>query len=132
MYFTPVNHISHNMLPYVICYLVPSTAPTNISLRTLGTQSIQVTICPPAEIDQNGLILRYIVSYTGNPIDTMTQSNTVNVSLSYPATACTNTTLDGLEEFDNYTVTVQAVNSAGSSGSSTGVIAETNAAGSLF
>ena len=77
------------------------------------------------------MILSYIVSYTGNPIDTFTQSITVNVSLSYPATACTNTTLDGLEEFNNYTVTVQAVNSAGSSDSSTEVVTETDQAGSF-
>ena len=120
---TTVIHV-----PYYL-YLAPADTPTNIVLRTLGTQSIQVTICPPAEIDQNGLILRYIVSYTGNPIDTITQSNTVNVSLSYPATACINTTLGGLEEFNNYAVTVQAVNSAGSSGSSVGVATQTDAAG---
>ena len=102
-------------------------------LQTLGTQSIRVTICPPPQTDQNGLISSYTVSYTGNPLDTSTQSMTVNVSLSYPATAttCINTNLTGLEEFNNYTVTVIAVNSIGSSDASTGVTAQTNAAGSF-
>ena len=54
---------------------------------------------------------------------------TVIVSLSYPATACINSNLTGLEEFNNYTVTVRAVNSIGSSDPSTGVTAQTNAAG---
>ena len=56
---------------------------------------------------------------------------TVSVSLSYPATTCINTNLTGLEEFNNYTVTVRAVNSIGSSEPSTGVTAQTNASGSF-
>ena len=110
-------------------YLVPAAAPTNIALQTLGTQSIRVTICPPPQIDQNGLIRSYIVSYTGKQFDTSTQFITVSVSLSYPATACINTNLTGLEEFNNYTVTIRAANSIGSSDASTGVTAQTNAAG---
>ena len=55
---------------------------------------------------------------------------TVSVSLSYPATTCINTNLTGLEEFNNYTVSVTAANSIGSSDPSTGVTALTNAAGS--
>ena len=96
----------------------------------VGAQSINVTICPPAEIDQNGLIRSYNVSYTGDPFDTPIQSQSFAVSLSYPATVCVNVTLTGLEEFNNYTVSVQAVNSAGSGDSSVGVIAQTDAAGS--
>ena len=59
---------------------------------------------------------------------------TVTVSLSYPATAteCSTTTLTGLEEFNNYTVTVRAVNSIGPSDASTGVTTQTNAAGSNY
>ena len=111
-------------------HLVSAAVPTNITLQTLGSQSIRVTICPPPQINQNGLILSYNVSYTGDPFDTFTQFVTVSVSLSYPATTCINTNLTGLEEFNNYTVTVRAVNAIGSSDPSTGVIAQTNAAGS--
>ena len=114
----------------IICKIAPATAPTNVSLLTVGPQSINVTICPPAAIDQNGLILSYNVSYTGDPFDTLIQSQSFAVSLSYPATACVNVTLTGLEEFNNYTVSVQAVNSAGSGDSSAGVITQTDAAGS--
>ena len=116
---------------YLFClYLVPAVAPTNITLQTLGSQSIQATICPPPQIDQNGLILSYIVTYTGDPFDTNSPDISVSISLSYPSTTCTNTTLTGLEEFNNYTVTVRAVNAIGSSVPSIGVIAQTNAAGS--
>ena len=113
-------------------FLATAAAPTNISLLTLGPQSINVTICPPAAIDQNGLILSYNVSYTGDPFDTLIQSQSFAVSLSYPATACVNVTLTGLEEFNNYTVSVQAVNSVGSGVSSAGVITRTEAAGDNY
>ena len=110
-------------------YLVPTAAPTISTLTVISAQSIRVTICPPPQIDQNGLILRYNVLYTGSPFDIYTQSVTVNVSLSYPATTCINTNLTGLEEFNNYTVTVRAQNSIGVSNFSTGLTAQTNAAG---
>ena len=113
-------------------FLAPAAAPTNVSILTLGAQSINVTICPPAGIDQNGLILSYNVSYTGDPFDTLIQSQSFSVSLSYPATACVNVTLTGLEEFNNYTVSVQAVNSAGSGVSSAVVVAQTDAAGTIL
>ena len=77
------------------------------------------------------MILSYNVSYIGDPFDTLIQSQSFAVSLSYPATACVNVTLTELEEFNNYTVSVQAVNSAGSGVSSVGVIAQTNAAGKI-
>ena len=123
-------NFSNNFIIQFNFHLVPVAAPTNITLQTIRPQSIRVTICPPPQIDQNGLILRYNVSYTGNPFDTSTQFVTVNVSIPYPATTCTNTNLTGLEDFNNYTVTVRAVNAIGSSDPSIGVIAQTNAAGS--
>ena len=112
-----------------VFYLVPDATPTISSLTVISAQSIRVTICPPPGINQNGLISSYTVTYTGSPFETSPQSVTVNVSLSYPATACINSTLTGLEEFNNYTVSVRGVNSIGSSNASTGVTAQTNAAG---
>ena len=115
-----------------VFYLVPDATPTISSLNLISAQSIRVTICPPPGINQNGLITGYAVSYTGDPFDTSTQAVTVNVSLSYPATACINTTLTGLEEFNNYTVSVQAQNSVGVSNLSLGMIAQTNEAGKKY
>ena len=140
-YFAPWNIINeaYKGITYLTCsqtkyvlfrfYLAPAAAPTNIFLLTLGPQSVNVTICPPAAIDQNGLILSYNVSYTGDPFDPQIQSQSFAVSLSYPATACVNVTLTGLEEFNNYTVSVQAVTSAGSGVSSAGVVAHTYLSG---
>ena len=112
-----------------VFYLVPDATPTISSLTVISAQSIQVTICPPPGINQNGLINSYIVSYTGNPFDTSTQSVTVSVSLSYPSTTCINSTLTELEEYNNYTVSVQVQNSIGVSSFSPGMIAQTNEAG---
>ena len=110
-------------------YIVPTSSPTISSLAVITSQSIQVTICPPPGVDQNGLITGYIVSYTGDPFDINNPDIPVSLSLPYPSTTCTNTTLTGLEEFNNYTVTVQAQNTIGVSSFSPGVKAQTNEAG---
>ena len=111
-----------------VFYLAPDATPTISSLTVISAQSIQVTICPPPGINQNGLITGYIVLYTGDPFDTDDQFTPVSISLPYPATTCTDTSLTGLEEYNSYTVTVQAQNSDGDSSVSPGMIARTNEA----
>ncbi|KAI6658157.1 Phosphatidylinositol phosphatase PTPRQ-like isoform X2, partial [Oopsacas minuta] len=102
----------------------PAAAP-NVTLRTISSQVIEVTVCPPTPIDQNGLITNYAVSYTGDPFDTSTQMEVLIYSFSYASMICTVSNLTGLEEYNNYTVSAMAVNSAGSSDSSTPVTART-------
>ena len=111
-----------------VFYLVPDATPTISSLTVINAQSIQVTICPPPGINQNGLITGYIVSYTGDPFDTDDQFTHVSISLPYPTTTCTDTTLTGLEDYNSYTITAQAQNSVGDSSVSPGMIAQTNEA----
>ena len=111
-----------------VFYLVPDATPTISSLTLINAQSIQVTICPPPGINQNGLITGYIVSYTGDPFDISIPDISVSISLPYPATTCINSTLTGLEEYNNYTVTTQTVNSIGDSSFSPGMTARTNEA----
>ena len=112
-----------------VFYLVPDATPTISSLTVINAQSIRVIICPPPGINQNGLITGYIVSHIGDPFDISNPEIPVSISLPYPATTCTNTTLTGLEEYNNYTVTAQAVNSIGNSSFSPGMIVQTNEAG---
>ena len=111
-----------------VFYLVPDATPTISSLNVISALSIRVTICPPPGINQNGLIIRYIVLYTGEPFDTDDEFISVSISLPYPATTCTDATLTGLEEYNSYTVTVQAQNSDGDSNVSPGMTAQTNEA----
>ena len=94
----------------VIFYIAP-TAPPTISLTVIDAQSIRVTICPPPARDQNGVLTFYNGRYRGDPFDKSSQDFNMALSLPYPAITCTNRTLSGLQEFNNYTVSVQAQNS---------------------
>ena len=112
-----------------LSYIAPSATPTISALTVISSQSIRVTICPPPQRDQNGLITNYNVRYSGDPFDTTVVELPVSISLPYPAIACTDTTLTLLEEYNNYTVSAQAQNLFGVSDFSTGVTEETNQAG---
>ena len=96
----------------------------------MSPTSIRVTFYPPPEIDQNGPITLYIISYTGEIFDTDTQFETINItSPIYPAVAQESINLTGLQEYNNYTIRVRAVNSEGMSTFTAGVIQRTNEAG---
>ena len=82
-------------------------------------------------MQQNGFITSYNVSYTGDPFDTATQFREFNDTLAFPAAMCSVFNLNGLEEYNNYTINGRAVNSAGSSDLSTAETAQTNEAGTL-
>ena len=112
-------------------YIAPGIGPANVTLQTIDSQTIQVTICPPAQMQQNGLITSYNVSYTGNPFDTTTRFQEFNATLSFPAAMCSAFNLTGLQEYNNYTINARAVNSAGSSDLSIEQTTQTNEAGRL-
>ena len=92
--------------------------------------SIRVNFTPPIDINQNGLVSSYNVSYIGQTFDTTTQFVTVNVTNAiYPSTVETlSVNLTGLQEHDNYTVRVSAVNQIGASPFSDGIIQITDIA----
>ena len=93
--------------------------------------SIRVTFTPPIAINQNGLISSYNVTYIGQTFDTAIQFVTVNVTNAiYPSTVDTlSVDLTGLQEYNNYTVRVSAVNQIGASPFSDGIIQITDIAG---
>ena len=93
-----------------IFYIAP-TAPPTVSLSVIDAQSIRVTICPPPTRDQNGILTFYNGRYRGDPFDTSSQDFNMALSLPYPATTCTDIMLMNLQEYNNYTVSVQAQNS---------------------
>ena len=74
---------------------------------------IQLTFLPPPAVDQNGLIVSYIVVLRGNPFDTEEQTRSISVMSEYPATSLVDTILTGFEENNNYTLTVSAVTEIG-------------------
>ena len=98
----------------------------------MSPTSIRVTLFPPPKIDQNGPITSYNISYTGETFDTDTQLVTVPISDPiYPAAAEVSSVLTRLQEYNNYTISVRAINGEGSSEFTAGVIQITGEAGNV-
>ena len=74
--------------------------PTNVHAVTLSPRSIEVTWDPPvANVDD---VTGYVISYDG--VERFADDDSVSVSRT-----TTSSTVDGLEEFVSYDITVQAV-----------------------
>ena len=114
--------------------IVPSSPPQNVITQVLSPISIEVFFTPPLAINQNGLVNSYNVTYIGQTFDTTTQFVIVSVSNAiYPATVETlSVNLIGLQEYNNYTVRVSAINQIGASSFSDGIIQITDIAGLLI
>ena len=98
----------------------------------MSPTSIRVTLFPPPGIDQNGNITSYNISYIGQTFETNTQFATVPISnLIYPAEEQVSFNLIGLQEYNNYTINVSAINGEGSSEFTAGVIQITDEAGNI-
>ena len=88
-----------------------------------------MTFSPPTNITQNGPITSYIVTYVGKLFNTTEVSTTVSVSsVVYPLTESSVVCISDLEEYNNYTVLIRAVNGAGE-GNAANIIVETSEAG---
>ena len=81
---------------------VPSASPTNITVVKITSHSVSLMWIPPAQEDQNGIIIRYIINVTVEETGEIYQlySNSTN----YTAT---------LTPFTMYSMVVTAENSAG-------------------
>ena len=102
-------------------------------LLALSPTSIGVTFVPPIDINQNGPNLVYNITFTGQTFETNTQFITVtNLNALYPATAALSADITGLEEYNNYTIRVSAVNIEGESELTTGEIQITDIAGLIL
>ena len=90
-----------------------SGAPTQLVVSSRTATSFCITISPPVNNTQNGPILSYTVSYQGELFNTTQVNVSVSVVVTYPLTASSSVCIFGLEEFNNYTVSVRAINGAG-------------------
>ena len=90
-----------------------SDAPTQLAVSNTTATSFCITISPPINNTQNGPIQSYTVSYRGELFNTTQVNVSVSVLVTYPLTASSNECISGLEEFNNYTVSVRAINGAG-------------------
>ena len=96
----------------------------------MSPTSIRVTFNPPLGIDQNGPITSYNISYTGEIFDNTTQFVTEPITPPiYPAVAQVSLNLIGLQEYNNYTIRISAINGIGTSDFTAGVIQITDEAG---
>ena len=86
-------------------FLVPNAPPTNVTGHNTSSKSIFVDWDDVPQPDQNGIILRYTVTYTalpnGSPVPQVVDAPT------------TQATLTGLNEYTNYRITVFASTSKG-------------------
>ena len=85
---------------------------------------------PPQIAAQNGPITSFDIAYTGNPFEMTVQIETVYITPQvYPLTGIICRNLTNLEEFNNYTISVSAVNRNGTGVASNDLIALTEEAG---
>ena len=104
-----------------------------MTTEALSPTSISITFYPPPEIDQNGPITLYNISYVGEIFDTVTHYvNTSFTNPIYPAVVPVFVNITGLQEYNNYTVRVRAMNKIGGSELTTGVIQITDEAGKIL
>ena len=81
--------------------IVPSSAPTNITVMSAHPGSLKISWKPPPEIDQNGPITDYVIRYSrvGS-----------NVTMDEIVTSTSICTITELLPFVNYSVQIAAVN----------------------
>ena len=103
---------------FLLCYSEPNAPPSNVKGHNKSSTSILVQWgdVPPA--DQNGIILRYTVTYKALPGGSQ-QTKVVDAPT-------TETTLTGLNEFTNYSITVFASTVKGDGNTSAPIIVITD------
>ena len=85
---------------------LPSQPPQNVEVQVSGSTSLLVTWEPLSLTEENGIILRYIISVVGRGHDTAEYELIANSTATY-------LTIENLQEANMYSVSVAAVNSAG-------------------
>ncbi len=100
-------------------FAVPSSPPQNVTVIVLSSTKIEVNWTDVPEIDQNGIVTDYEVMY--EPL--MTFGNALNIII--VNTTNMYITLDGLQEFVNYNISVRARTSVGPGLFSVGIVRRT-------
>ena len=99
---------------YTLCIIIVSAAPLNFVSENITSTHFCVTVNPPTNINQNGLITSYTVTYQGELFNTTEYNITVPVNTeAYPLTESSSVCISDLVEYNNYTVLIRANNGAG-------------------
>ena len=79
----------------------------------VGTTNFDINWSPPPPISQNGVITAYTINITGDPFPFIGSPLSYTTDESYPAITDLVMVINGLEEYNTYTVSIAAVNSEG-------------------
>ena len=86
----------------------PTAPPDNVQALTISSTTILVIWDPVPEIDRNGIITQYEVEFTQSTFNEISTSNLITANGSQLMVD-----LEGLEEYVEYSISVQASTSVG-------------------
>ena len=102
----------------------PSSPPQNVMVTGVPRASLNVSWQPPPPIDHNGAITGYMIQYTRDDGSSDPMTMTVN-------SVTRQVTIPSLTAFVDYSVTVAAVNSAGTGNFSDAMVVRSGQDGEL-
>ena len=105
--------------------------PRNLT-ATANATTLFLSWYPPVNESQNGLIILYDFNISSTPFGPSIEFESYSVSSGYPAVETLMVAFGQREEFNNYTISVSAVTSAGNGPYSTDVRIRTEQAGKMF
>ena len=113
--------------------LAPDAAPINSSVTTRTATSLTICFEFPDGISQNGQIHSLNITLLGFPFETDLHSVEIPVtSTDYPITGPMCGRVKDLQEYNNYTIVIVLVNSAGSGPDSTPIDVRTLETGNYY
>ena len=104
-------------------------APTFNGSSFIGTTSVTINWIPPPSGSQNGVITSYAFNITGNPFPYTDPPLNFTTDGSSPDVASKSLEITGLEEYNEYTISIAAVNIDGTGPFTTGNTFQTFPAG---
>ena len=111
------------IISHIFIFPTDSTEPLNSASQNITSLSFCITFDPPTNITQNGQITSYTVTYVGELFNTTEYNTTVSVNTTvYPLTESSSVCISNLEEYNNYTVMIRAVNGAGEGAAATIIV----------
>ena len=103
-----------HFLPFILFIIVPAQSPQNVIVTNISATQLTVCFYPPSDINQNGLITSFNITYQGIELDTSIRTIEYIVAQTmYPLTGRICVNLTNLQEFINYNTSVVAINTVG-------------------
>ena len=120
------------LLPYMYILLVPDEPPIFNAFTNIGTTSFTINWFSPPPQSQNGAITMYTIDITGDPFPFTGPPLSYSTDGSYPAITNLSLEITGLEEYNDYIISIAAVNSVGAGTYTAGDLQTTFEAGKII